>query len=323
MARTLTILGTLPKKISNFKRQIEAQFKIIGQAKQNYDTQLNHHRVKIQDTVNKAYNKFRGRPYLVAAQLVALLLYLSCRDNRLVASLIVVTSLSLFITCFKPIWFWFLWHMDSTKPRYPARQINGCRNVIRDLEEEIRKHLQGLQGEQLVAYHLADRLPESYNVINDVTVYFQNKRVQMDHVVVGPTGIFAVETKNITGNYFPDAQGWLRYPAHTIKGIPVRNYRRMVVSCPQEQSLTQARALVNFLATRGITVKVNNVVVITNQQCKWNGGPKDNRAPVVNLPSLIRYILTQKQYLNDQEVREIIATLLKLQTIKPLSVRKS
>ncbi len=323
MARTLTILATLPNKIRDFKRQIEVQYGIIEKAEQNYNTQLNDHRGKIEDISHKTYNKFRGRSYLAAAQLTALLAHMFCRDSWVTALLIVITSLGLFAACFEPLWFWVLWSRDITKPQYPTKQVNSCFNAIRKLKEEIRKHLQGFRGEQLVAYYLANNLPDRYNIINDVTLYLNGKGVQIDHVVVGPTGVFAVETKNITGNYFPDAQGWLRYPAHTIKGIPVRNYRRMVISCPQEQSLRQAISLENYLLVKGITVKVNNVIVIPNKECKWNGGPKDKQAPVVALLGLLRYIRKQKQNLNDPQIEKIITELLRLDAKKPLSVQKS
>ena len=110
----------------------------------------------------------------------------------------VILSLLLFVSCSKLIWWWFYWGFYKGKPAYPYASINQCRAAIFALHEEIRKHHQGLRGEELVAFYLEKNLPGSYSVFNDVTLYYRGRRVQIDHVVVGPTGVITIETKNIT-----------------------------------------------------------------------------------------------------------------------------
>jgi len=81
-------------------------------------------------------------------------------------------------------------------------------NITRSYEflKENESFLIGADGEEHVIGVLS-ALPEGYHVINDVNLHFQKaihwkeyneyiKNCQIDHVVIGPTGIFLLETKN-------------------------------------------------------------------------------------------------------------------------------
>lgn len=62
----------------------------------------------------------------------------------------------------------------------------------------------GLVGENVVAGILA-RLPDSFVVIHDITARCGN----LDHVVIGPTGVFVMDTKNWRGIVSADGKGEL------------------------------------------------------------------------------------------------------------------
>jgi hypothetical protein len=62
----------------------------------------------------------------------------------------------------------------------------------------------GAAGEAAVAETLAG-LPNDFVVVNDVSQRFGN----IDHVVIGPTGIYVIDTKNWRGTVKADAQGEL------------------------------------------------------------------------------------------------------------------
>ena len=85
---------------------------------------------------------------------------------------------------------------------------NECNNVVRSYEflKNNESFLIGADGEEYVMGILS-QLPDEYHVINDVNLHFQKaihwrerneyiKNCQIDHIVVGPTGIILVETKN-------------------------------------------------------------------------------------------------------------------------------
>jgi hypothetical protein len=57
------------------------------------------------------------------------------------------------------------------------------------------KYLAGLRGESVIYFELK-KLPKEYSVFQDVKIY---KRCNIDFVVLGPTGIFAIEVKSHSG----------------------------------------------------------------------------------------------------------------------------
>jgi hypothetical protein len=85
---------------------------------------------------------------------------------------------------------------------------NECHNVVCSYEFLLNNQsfLIGADGEEFVISVLSE-LPDEYHVVNDVNLHFHRaihwkerheyiKNCQIDHIVVGPTGIFLVETKN-------------------------------------------------------------------------------------------------------------------------------
>lgn len=63
----------------------------------------------------------------------------------------------------------------------------------------------GIRGERLVASRLKNGLPQEYIILNDIYLPLPDgTTTQIDHVVVGATGIFVIETKAYSGWIFGD-----------------------------------------------------------------------------------------------------------------------
>ena len=77
------------------------------------------------------------------------------------------------------------------------------RNVSRNEHERARLR-KGTLGEAAVGLIL-EGLPDCYTVFNDPG----KRRGNIDHIVIGPTGIFVIDTKNWRGAITPDGQGEL------------------------------------------------------------------------------------------------------------------
>jgi hypothetical protein len=76
---------------------------------------------------------------------------------------------------------------------------------IVDLFREGENWLKGGTGE-LLTYQELRHLPDEFAVFNDIHPVVGGRRAQwnIDHIVVGPTGIFVIETKNLkSGKIFP------------------------------------------------------------------------------------------------------------------------
>jgi hypothetical protein len=75
---------------------------------------------------------------------------------------------------------------------------------------EDQKKAAGEKGEKDVAFQLS-YLPNEYKVFNRTTLYSNNLKSQIDHLVIGPTGIYHIETKNYSGRIIIDTYGqWFR-----------------------------------------------------------------------------------------------------------------
>lgn len=63
----------------------------------------------------------------------------------------------------------------------------------------------GYEGERVIGELLESDLPDKYHVFNDL--HFPGRRANIDHIVVGPTGVFVLDTKNWRGVVEWDADG--------------------------------------------------------------------------------------------------------------------
>jgi hypothetical protein len=70
--------------------------------------------------------------------------------------------------------------------------------------EKLTHHLKGAKGEQRVGWELEDLGPQ-YHVFHDMS--HEHLGGNIDHLVVGPTGVFAIETKNWIGSISIDRFG--------------------------------------------------------------------------------------------------------------------
>ena len=67
--------------------------------------------------------------------------------------------------------------------------------TLRKLVIELRDARLGLVGERVVADALEPLKESGYRVFHDIPAQGATKAFNLDHVVVGPTGVFAIETK--------------------------------------------------------------------------------------------------------------------------------
>lgn len=111
----------------------------------------------------------------------------------------------------------------------------------------------GLTGERNVVRNISDKLDRSYSIFNDVLLKDGKWSGNVDHIVIGPTGIFAVETKNNKGNVSYDGYRWTG-----IKGNP------------SGQAVSNSIRIKNVLKNCEVFIErppyVNAVLVFTNNK---------------------------------------------------------
>jgi len=145
----------------------------------------------------------------------------------------------------------------------------------------------GITGEKTVAHYL-NQLPEDYFIFNDVK--FPGSYGNLDHVVIGPNGIFVIETKNYGGFFIVKEDGW-----YYKKGDYIKESR----SQPGKQVMRNVMSLKNFLEKNNVKtygVWIDPIVSLVNNNFKIIEKPKNYK---VLYPSTIpEYILNKKNNVN-------------------------
>jgi hypothetical protein len=200
---------------------------------------------------------------------------------------------------------WILWGLDEYRVwthQQPAPKIELCLAIMatgtcviffRRLFERFRRLNRGERGELRVAEVLDDLRSYGYRAAHDLT----RDGFNIDHVVVGPAGVFAIETKFRSGTgeiTFRNGEGLF------VDGFP-----------EEKDSLSQARgnaAEVNRLIKENchIDVWVKPVVVFVGEWRVRNAW-KSTDARVFTPAGLANHIVNQQPCLTRREI-ELIAS---------------
>ena len=122
----------------------------------------------------------------------------------------------------------------------------GVAALVSVCEGRWKRHVKGAEGEMRVARAL-ERLPEGYVIRHGLAMEAMR---DVDHVVLGPTGLVVVETKNWQGPVTVEEDGWC------VGGV-------LGVRSPIEQAKASAEALARRLKEElGVDVAVGHLVCL-------------------------------------------------------------
>ncbi len=167
---------------------------------------------------------------------------------------------------------------------------------------------QGVSGEDTSAEALASMLDDSYTVFQNVVVELEGKQSEIDLVVVGNNGIFAVEVKNrngrIEGSFNTDR--WFQHKTGRGGG----DYSSDFYS-PVKQVATHVFRLAGFLKKNGVRFFINGAVYFSNPEAVIRIEGEPDKIPVFSeAADLVRYIKLGNNPL-PLEAKEKITNLLK------------
>jgi hypothetical protein len=139
----------------------------------------------------------------------------------------------------------------------------------------------GWQGEKSVAKLLSKTLSDDYSLINDV--YLHGGGGDIDHIVLGPNGLFVLETKNWSGKITCYGDEWQRPGKRGFKGSPSRQVKRNVA---------KIRNIIDSSQLKPLGIRVEGIVVFTNNHSSLN--VNNPTVPILKLQQLPNHITTQK-----------------------------
>ncbi|MBN2015024.1 MAG: NERD domain-containing protein [Candidatus Altiarchaeota archaeon] len=169
----------------------------------------------------------------------------------------------------------------------------------------------GAVGEGAVAREL-EKLGDSYYLINGVVV--PPNRGDTDHIIVGPNGLFVVESKNYGGEVECDSDSWIRYKT-SRRG---KRYN-ISVGSPSRQVKRNAKVLKDFILKhdgeifhrRTPHIWVQSILVFTNKNIRLS--LKNPTVEVLKIGELADYIQNKASELSltDGEAEKIGEVILK------------
>jgi hypothetical protein len=152
-----------------------------------------------------------------------------------------------------------VWAERRRAPVKPARQPNDTET---DTEEKIRA---GIAGERLVAADLGRALGDDWTLLHG----YRNRRGEIDHLLLGPRGLFAIEVKNINATVHVDGDRWQadKYDnyGNLVEQRPIADRKGR---SPSEQLNEPAADLKRFLHERGQPVTIQKVVILAHKRSR-------------------------------------------------------
>ncbi|WP_169303342.1 nuclease-related domain-containing protein [Pedobacter cryophilus] len=191
-------------------------------------------------------------------------------------------------------------------------EIERKKSVI----DHSNSYIYGALGEQKVVKTL-ESLSDEHFLINDFSISFSNaiynrqeddyiKSIQIDHLLVAPSGIFLIETKNWSEKSLKNLS--LRSPVSQIK----RSNFALYILLKNEISNFHLRLTDHHWGDRKITVK--NLIVFTNTK------PKEEfqYVKVLTLNELLSYINYFKPIFSTIETQRIAELLIEMNNQKTI-----
>jgi hypothetical protein len=158
-----------------------------------------------------------------------------------------------------------------------------------------RGYKQGFEGEKQVTKVLSSTLSNDYFLINDVQLV-AGKRSNIDHIVLGPTGIFVLETKNHRGKIVCHGDSWT--------GIGQNPFTQARFNASRVHEVIKASGIFESkLWAQAVVVFANKKVELDIRKAPSNVG-------VLKVDELTNYITQETTRLSAQEIelmsREIL-----------------
>jgi len=152
----------------------------------------------------------------------------------------------------------------------------------------------GLQGEKTVTNLLGKVLNDDYYLLTGI--YLQGGGGDIDHLVLGPNGVFVLETKNWSGKITCNGDAWHR-PGKRDMGSPSRQAKR---------NASKISHIIKNISTLNLSsIWIEGIVVFTNSHIKLN--LNNPTVPILTLTQLADHITkhTAANQLNKQQIEQI------------------
>ncbi len=179
---------------------------------------------------------------------------------------------------------WWAWLRAALAVRREQRQAPAAGQAVRPARDQAAILTAGVQGEQLAADGLSRALGEEWLLLRG----YRNRRGEIDQLLLGPRGLFAIEVKhrNATVSCAGD-QWWFekfdQYGNRVDQGSLTDQRGRS----PSRQLNEPASQLEEFLRSRGRPVAAQRVVLLTHPRSRLG----NCRNPTVHIATSVDHVI--------------------------------
>ncbi len=158
----------------------------------------------------------------------------------------------------------------------------------------------GAEGEKQVTLFLSQTLSDDYYLLNDV--YLRGGGGDIDHIVLAPSGVFVLETKNWNGKITVVEDVWHRSGKRNFNSSPSHQVKRNAAKIKH--------IIDNSPKLHGLGIWVAGIVVLTNKHASVElNSPTVPILKLQQLPNYIQKYGSQRRYSRDllEKIGEEIA----------------
>jgi len=159
-----------------------------------------------------------------------------------------------------------------------------------------RGYQRGFEGEKQVTNVLSSTLSDDYFLINDVQLV-AGKRGNIDHVVLGPTGIFVLETKNHSGKIVCYEDSWT--------GIGQNPFTQARVNASRVYKVIKASGIFESKLPW-----IQAVAVFANKKVELDIRKAPSNVEVLKIDELTNYITQETRRRSAQEIESMSKEIL-------------
>lgn len=286
------------KEISELKEKIDYSQNQLNEIKTQHDN------IDLQLKEANERKKFKKIIWIIAFIAVIALTLIS-----IVISSSIPIALSVFVVLPIAAYFSRFYNDEQNKLRV-EKKIADYEQIIRQdndrleyLNKKYNDYDKGLIGEKKVTEMLKEFDLDTY-LINDITVdkAFGN----IDHIIVGPYGIYIIETKNWDGEIICDGDNWSkRYENEDdLFDLDIESISKRVKGNARNLSLL----LQSKIFTNVAPLWVQGIIVFTSSNAKISA--TNPTIPVLTLDELNNYIKSQRMTLFSPRDLDSIANVI-------------
>jgi len=161
---------------------------------------------------------------------------------------------------------------------------------------QYRNYRAGIIGERKVTRMLLAALSDEYSMFNDVKLKSMASG-NIDHIVVGPTGIFVIETKNYKGKISYYGDNW--------EGVGRRSPSRQA----RINAMRIKKVLTSSTSLESKSFWIQGIVVLAERRAKITERKRPKDVKVTTLDGLAEYIESAPQRIETLEIELIEAEI--------------